>query len=466
MLDDKIVDRLKFIFGSVNVLTSKISMESYAYDSSPFTGHPEAVVFAESTDQVSQLMQLANPLGIAVLPRGAGTNLSGGCIPQYGGIVLAMNRLNKIIELDPVNETALVEPGVTNMALQKAAAIHNFMFAPDPASMRVATLGGNVAECAGGMRGVKYGVTRDHLLGLEIVLADGTIHQLGGKNRFSPGIDLTGIFCGSEGTFGVITKILVKLVPLQESKRTMLAVFDDLHKAGETVSKMISHGIIPTTLELMDRTMIRAVDDFLQLGFPRDAMAVLLIEIDGCEQELARSAETITALCHENSALTVKQAANEEEREELWLARRSGNGALGRIKPAYMVQDVTVPRHMLPKMLSFVADIARKYNIVIAQLAHAGDGNLHPHLLFDPLDKDEQQRVEQAAADIFLAALDAGGTLTGEHGVGIEKKPYMKLAFSSEDMQFMQEIKLALDPKLVLNRGKIIDIEEPRYDSK
>jgi glycolate oxidase len=403
-------------------------------------------------------MRLASRKELNVIPRGAGTNLSGGCIPTDGGIILALNRLDTIIEIDPVNETALVEPGVPNMALQHAAGAHGFMYAPDPASLRVATIGGNIAESAGGMRGVKYGVAKDHLLGLEVVLSDGEIVHLGENSKYFPGIDVTGIFCGSEGTFGIITKIRVKLTRLCQSTRTMMAIFGDLQNAGKTVSNIISHSIVPVTLEIMDRSMIRAVDDFLHLGLPRDAEALLLIEIDGCEEELDRQANQIVSICFETGATQVDKATSEAHRQDLWRARRSGNGALGRIKPAYMVQDVTVPRQKLPDMLSFVAEIAQKYDIVIAQLAHAGDGNLHPHLLYDPFDKEEYKRVEQAANEIFMAALDAGGTLTGEHGIGIEKKSYMELAFSPEDMAFMRDIKRALDPKVLLNRGKILDM--------
>ncbi len=460
MIGKEIMNELMQIFGKDNVLSSKISMEAYSYDSSPFYGMPEAVVIAENTEMVSRCMHLAQQQKINVIARGAGTNLSGGCVADQGGIILALNRLNSILEIDEINQTALVEPGVTNMALQNAAQTHGLMYAPDPASLRVATLGGNIAEGAGGMRGVKYGVAKDHLLGLEVVLADGEVVELGGNNRFFPGIDLTGIFCGSEGTFGIITKIRVRLVRIAESVRTLMAVFDSLEGAGETVAKIISSGIIPVTLEIMDRTMVRAVDDFLQLGLPRDAEALLLIEIDGCNEELDGQAEQIIAIAEETGASEVTLATTEQQRQDLWQARRSGNGALGRIKPAYMVQDVTVPRHRLPGMLKFVADIASQYNITIAQLAHAGDGNLHPHLLYDPFDLQEKERVEQAAGEIFKAALDCGGTLTGEHGIGIEKKQYLPMAFAPEDIEFMKDVKQALDPALILNRGKILDLAE------
>ena len=456
MLSPSVIGELRRIFGENDVLTSPIKLEAYAYDSSPFFAQPEVVVFAETTEEISRLMEVAAMHGIVVIARGAGTNLSGGCVPIHGGIVVALNRMNRILELDPVNETAWVEPGVTNMALQEAAAVHGYMFAPDPASLKVATIGGNVAECAGGMRGVKYGVTRDHLLALEVVLSDGQVVVLGEGGRFFPGIDVTGLFCGSEGTFGIITKIKVKLTPLAEALRTMMAVFDSLDRAGDTVSAIIAKGIIPTTLEIMDQVLVRAVDDFLQLGLPRQAEAILLIEVDGFAVEVDRQCQTIVAICEDLGATQVSRASSEEERKKLWLARRSGNGALGRIKAAYMVQDVTVPRYKLPKMLRLVADIAKKYQIVIAQMAHAGDGNLHPHLLYDPYDQAEKQRVEEAAKEIFHAALAEGGTLTGEHGIGIEKIEYMPCAFSQDDLEYMLEVKRALDPHLLLNRGKVL----------
>ena len=388
MLSPHVQRELTRIFGEDDVLTSPISCEAYAYDSSPFFAQPEAVVLADSTEEIGQLMELATRHGIVVIARGAGTNLSGGCVPTHGGIVVAMSRMNRILEIDPLNETAWVEPGVTNMALQEAVAAHGYMFAPDPASLKVATIGGNVAECAGGMRGVKFGVTRDHLLALEVVMSDGEVVMLGEGGKYLPGIDVTGLFCGSEGTFGIVTKIKVKLTPLAEAVRTMMAVFDSLDKAGDTVSAIIAKGIIPTTLEIMDQVLVRAVDDFLQLGLPREAEAILLIEVDGFAVEVDRQCETIVAICTRQGATRVSRANSEEERKNLWLARRSGNGALGRIKAAYMVQDVTVPRYKLPGMLRLVADIARKYGIVIAQMAHAGDGNLHPHLLYDPYDPD------------------------------------------------------------------------------
>jgi glycolate oxidase len=459
MIDQKILDELERIFGKANILTSKINLEAYSYDSSPFFGAPKAVVFAENAQQISRFMRFASKGGIPVIPRGAGTSLSGGCIAQNGEIILALNRLNRILEIDPLSETAWVEPGVINVALQEALAPYGFMYAPDPGSFRVSTIGGNVVEGAGGMRGVKYGVAKDHFLGAEAVLADGTIVQLGEYGKFYPGIDVTGMFCASEGTFGILTKIRVKLTRLAEATSTMMAAFDKLQDAGSAVSAIISNSIVPVTLEIMDKRMVQAVDDFLHLGLPRDAEALLLIELDGCKEEMQPLSQRVMTICQQNGATNVELAQTEAQRQDLWKARRSGNGALGRIKPAYMVQDVTVPRHKLPKMLEFVTDVAKRHDIIITQLAHAGDGNLHPHLLYDPKDPQEYERVEKAAEEIFKKAIEVGGTLTGEHGIGLEKKKYMPLAFTADDMDFMGNIKAALDPELLLNSDKILDIQ-------
>ncbi|WP_366924417.1 FAD-binding protein [Metallumcola ferriviriculae] len=458
-MQQSVISKLKSIVGKEDILTSKISREVYSYDSSPFIFEPDVVLFPESLEEVVEILQIAEKDAVPVVPRGAGTCLSGGAVPLNGGISLVLTKMTKILEVDTVNETALVEAGVPNLTLQKELQPVGFMFAPDPASQKVATIGGNVAECAGGIKGVKYGVTKDHVLGLEIVLAGGTVIHTGAlapAERFTP--DLTGIFSGSEGTFGVITKCLVKLTKNPEAVRTMMAVFGSLDQAGEAVSTIIARGIIPTTLEIMDKNQLRAVDDFLHLGFPREAEAVLLLEVDGYEVEIDRQVDTISGIFQEKQASSVQRARDDAEREKLWLARRSGNGALGRIKPAYMVQDVTVPRHKLPEMLRFVSEMSNKYNIIITQMAHAGDGNLHPHLLYEPNDTEEYERVEKASREIFQKAIDMEGTLTGEHGIGLEKLPFMKMQFTQADLNFMEKVKRALDPNLSLNRGKVLEL--------
>jgi len=456
-LTPEVINRLKKIVGNDDVLTSKVSMEIYAYDSSPFIYEPGAVVFPENTEEVAEIMKLANETGIKVVPRGAGTGVSGGAVTPDGGIILVVTKMDKILDIDTINETALVEAGVVNINLTRTVDSMGYLFSPDPASLKVATIGGNVAECAGGIRGVKYGVTKEHVLGMEVVLPTGEIVKFGGfPNLTDNRPNLAGIFNGSEGTLGVITKILVKLTKKPEAVRTMVALFDSLDKAGEVVSAIISKSIVPTTLEIMDRISIRAVDDFLNLGFPKDAEALLLIEVDGYEVEVDEQIGTIAEICKEMGATSYKKAGNEAERENLWKARRSGNASLGRIKPAFMVQDITVPRSKLPEMLRKVTELGQKHNVIIAQLAHAGDGNLHPQMLYDPKDKEEYRRAEEVSEEIFKAALDMEGCLSGEHGVGLEKLPYMELAFSEEELEFKAKMKKIIDPNLILNPGKII----------
>lgn len=455
----EVINNLRNIVGKEDVLTSRISLEMYSFDSSPYIFRPSAVVFPETTEEVVEIVKLANENNIKIVPRGSGTCLSGGAVTPDEGIIIVLTKMNKILEIDFINETALVESGVINMDITRAVENEGYMFAPDPSSFKVATIGGNVAECAGGIKGVKYGVTKEHVLGMEVVFPTGEIIQLGGfPNAADNRPNLTGIFSGSEGTFGIITKVLVKLTKKPEAVRTMIATFDSLDKAGQVVATVIARGIVPPTLEIMDKAIIRAVDDFLNLGFPRDAEALLLIEVDGYEVEVDEQIDAIVKICEEIGATSYKKAENEKERENLWLARRSGNGALGRIKPSYLVQDVTVPRSKLPDMFRKVTEIGEKYNIIIAQIAHAGDGNLHPHLLYNPKDEGEYHRAVEASEEIFKAALEMEGCLTGEHGIGLEKLPYMKLAFSKDDLNFKSQIKKLLDPNLVLNPGKIINL--------
>ncbi|KKM09134.1 hypothetical protein SY88_20560 [Clostridiales bacterium PH28_bin88] len=456
MISASLVKDLRQIMGEEEVLTSRMALENYAYDSSPFSYLPDAVVFPASTDQVAGVMKLAYREGIPLTPRGAGTCISGGPVPRHGGIVLVTTRMNRILDINPLNRCALVEAGVVNLDLQKALENTGLMFAPDPSSQKVSTIGGNAAECAGGIRGVKYGVTREHVLGAQVVLPDGEVVETGSLlSGDAPQVDLTGLLVGSEGTLGVITQVLVRLTRKPEAVQTLMAVFPSLEAAGNAVSRIIARGVIPPTLEIMDGAMTRAVDDFIHLGLPRDAEAVLLIEVDGYRTEIEPQVATIIDVLKECGVRSYRSASDEAERETLWLGRRSANGALGRIKPAYMVQDVTVPRDKLPEMLRRVTAIGENFGVTIAQLAHAGDGNLHPHLLYDPRQPGELALVDEASKAIFTAALELEGTLTGEHGIGLEKMDFMPLAFSSDDLDFMQKLKKAFDPKGLFNPGKM-----------
>ncbi|MEH0022997.1 MAG: FAD-linked oxidase C-terminal domain-containing protein [Desulfobacter sp.] len=451
------------ILGPERVRHSPLAREMYAFDSSPFSCLPDVVAFPETTAEVAAVVGIAGDHGVSVMPRGAGTCLSGGAVPVKGGISLSLTRMNRILDIDPFSRTALVEPGVVNLDLQKALAPHGLMFPPDPASQKVATIGGNVAECAGGIQGARYGVTKNYVQGLELVLADGSTVCTGLLSQAETmGPDMTGIFNGSEGAFAVITKILVSLRPVPQSCRTALAAFPGLGQAARAVSGIISQGIIPTALELMDQAMLRAVDDYAGIGFPEDAEAVLLMEVDGFDADLDRQLDLMARICRENGAADVQKASGPAEREDLWRARRSGNGALGRIRPAYMVHDVTVPRNHVAALLTRIRDIGICHNIIIAQMAHAGDGNAHPHLLYYPDEPDIDRRLHDATADIFRAALELGGTISGEHGIGLEKQPFMGMQFSGEDLDFMEKIRACLDPHHRLNPGKILPAPKDR----
>jgi len=433
-------------------------LDLYARDSSAFVHQPEAVVFPGTAEEAAKVLGLAHRRGWPVTPRGAGTSLSGGAVPSRGGLALVLTRLNQVLDIDLVAETALVEAGVVNLDLSDRLAPHGYMFPPDPASQRVSTLGGNIAENAGGIKGIKYGLTKHHVLGLEVVLDNGEMTRTGAlaEGPAALGPDLTGLFLGSEGTLGLVTKALVKITPLPQAYRTVSAVFTELGRSGRAVSEIIAAGIIPTAMEIMDRRLTQALEDYLHLGFPREAEAVLLIEIDGLGPELEPQLEKIMELCRRSGAVSLKAAAGNEERERLWLARRSGNGALGRLKPAMVVQDVAVPIRRLPDMLQLVQKTAARHEVIIVQMAHAGDGNIHPHLLYHPDDQAEYQRCLAASADIFNDSLALDGNITGEHGIGLEKVEFMDLQFTAEELKFQSFMKKALDPAGGLNPDKIL----------
>lgn len=457
MLDKDTLKELIRIVGRENVLTSEVSLATYMYDATLLYGKPDVVVFVENAQQIASILKLANSKGIPVTPRGAGMGLSGGTVPHRGGIVIVMTRMNRILEIDVQNRVAVVEPGVTNMELQKAVAPYGLMYAPDPASQKVSTMGGNFGENAGGMRGIKYGVTKDHILGVELVLPTGDIVTIGGKwEPIVPELNLLALLIGSEGTLGIATKIIVRLLPLPRAVKTLLAVYNTLEEAGNSVSQIVAHGIIPTTLELMDNKVIQAVEEWLHIGLPLEAGAVLLIEVDGWGPELERQAEKIKEICQANGATQVQLARDAVERDNLWLARRSAIGAMARLKPCYDLEDATVPRSRLPEMLRRVEAIAEKYRIPIGMLAHAGDGNLHPLVLFDERDQEEMERVHRTREEIFRAALELGGTLSGEHGIGLGKLDFMPLAFTPAELDFMRRERKAFDPNGILNPGKFI----------
>lgn len=456
MLTTNFLEQVTKIVGRGNCLQDTLSIELYSYDSSPFIHAPEAIALPGSTAELAEIVRLAHQHQVPLVPRGAGTSLSGGAVAKEGGLLLALTRLNRVLELDLLAETVLVECGVVNLDLQKYLEPFGYMFPPDPASQKSSTLGGNIAENAGGIKGVKYGICKHHVLGLSLILDDGQVVRTGAlaENPNTP--DLTGIFMASEGALAIVAEALLRITPLPKDYRTISAVFDDLGKSGQAVSEIIAAGILPTGMEIMDHQLIAALEDYLHLGFPLDAEAMLLIELDGLGPELDRQMEAVFEICKKSGATGLSMASSPEERDQLWLARRSGNGAMGRIKPATIVQDVAVPIDKLPGMLRLVQDVARKHEVTIVQIAHAGDGNLHPHLLYNPYDDGEYQRCLAASHDIFQSALDAGGTLTGEHGIGLEKIDFMDKQFSRDELEFMAKIKMIMDPGGRLNPSKVL----------
>ncbi|ABB13653.1 FAD-binding oxidoreductase [Carboxydothermus hydrogenoformans] len=457
MLSKKIVEELWEIVGKENVITDPIVLEVYGIDASPYSSIPKAVIFPENTEQIIKLVKLASREDLPIIPRGAGTSLCGGVVPVKSDIILVLTKMKEVIEINKKDGYAVVEPGLTNGELQEILKPYGFMFAPDPSSFSVSTIGGNVGANAGGIKGVKYGVTSNHLLGLEVVMPDGELIKTGILSpNYGVEHDITGLFCGSEGTFGIITKIAVKLTPLPQSIGTLLTFFTSLHDAGQAVSDIIAEGIIPTTLEIMDKITAKAVNEYINLGLRPETEALLLIEVDGLEAEIPGTLARIERILHKNNCISVSKAQTPEERELLWRARRSNAGAMGRIRPLNITQDIVVPRDKLPEMISTTQEIAKKFNVLIGQVAHAGDGNVHPIFLYYPWDHDELERVEKACDEVIKLAIDLGGTISGEHGIGIEKLKYMSWEFSPEDLNFMKQIKECLDPKGILNAGKVI----------
>jgi len=455
VLDEKITKELRKIVGEKNYLDTPEDLMSYSYDAFVSEARPEVVLLPSSTERVSDIMKIAYREEIPVTPRGAGTNISGGSVPMMGGIVLAFTRMNRILEIKKEDRLVVVQPGVINAELQAEVEKRGLFYPPDPASMSVCTMGGNVAENAGGPRGVKYGVTRDYIMGLTVVLPDGRIIRVGGRTvKNVTGIDLVSVFTGSEGTLGIITEITCKLLPKPEANQTMQAIFHDLDRAGKTVAKIMEEGVVPVALELMDSVVINLVEDSAHIGLPREAEGVLLIMMDGPQESVKLQIENIAQLCRNQGATEVRIAKNPEEENALWFARRTAFGVMARSRPNCIVEDVTVPVSAVPTMVREIVAIARKYELVIGVLAHAGDGNMHPLILTDEREEDEWGRTQNAIRDIVLKAAELGGTLSGEHGIGMAKDQFLDLV--KETRQFMGEIKKAIDPKGILNPGKFV----------
>jgi glycolate oxidase len=456
MENQELIERLKEIVGPEHVLCSEMDLTLYGYDASLEKGKPDVVVLPNSAEEVSRVAALACEGKIPIIGRGSGTNLSGGTIPTKGGIVIHFSRMNRVLEVDLPNRTVTVEPGVITLDLQNMLLKKGFVYAPDPASQKVSTLGGNFGENSGGPHCLKYGVTTNHVLGAEVVLYDGSIIWTGGKTQDNPGYDLTGLLVGSEGTLGIAVKLMLKLIQAPEKVKTMLAVYNTIQDASNTVSAIISEGIVPATLEMMDKLVLKAVEDSVHAGYPLDAAAVLIIELDGMEDGMDRQAEKILEICKRHQVREVRLARSEAERAELWAGRKGAFGAVSRLRPSYLVCDGTVPRTKLPEVLAKVIEVGEKYDLPIGNVFHAGDGNLHPLILFDERDPEMLQKVHSAAAEILKICVEAGGTISGEHGIGTEKLKEMSLIFSESDFEFMRTIKRAFDPYDMWNPGKVI----------
>ena len=458
-LDNRILSRLREILGAANVLTAKEDLIPYSFDgTAAMQQMPGCVVFAQSTEHVVAVLKLANETKTPIVTRGSGTGLSGGSLPSTDCIVLCLVKLNRILELDRANLTMLVEPGVTTLQIADAATGAGLFYPPDPGSMKISTIGGNVAENSGGLRGLKYGITRNYVMGLEVVLPDGEVCWTGNKCvKDVAGYSLRDLFIGSEGTLGVITKVLLRLIPKPATKKTMVATFAQMDQAAQTVSDIIAAQIIPCTLEFLDRTTIRCVEDFAKVGLPLDCEALLLMETDGHAGPVADEAAKMEECARKNGALEVRVAKDEAEATKLATARRSAFSALARLSPTTILEDATVPRSELAKMIRFVAAVAKKYNLRVGTFGHMGDGNLHPTFLTDERNKDEMHRVEEAFKEIFNEAIRLGGTITGEHGIGVAKKSFLPKFAGDAQMRVMRELRRALDPNGILNPGKMFD---------
>ena len=455
-LGTAVLDELRGIVGAPHVLTTDGDVEPFSRDATPlFRAKPDAVVLPATTREVSAVLALATRHGIPVTPRGAGSNLSAATIPEHGGIVLVLTRMNRVLEVSGAELLAVVEAGATTAALSDAAAAHGLLYAPDPGSRTVSTVAGNVATCAGGLRGLKYGVTRNYVLGLEVVLPTGEILRTGGRLwKDVAGYDLTRLLTGSEGTLAVITEVTVGLLPLPAAAGTGVAYFDHLADAGRAVAKIIADGTLPATLEFLDNRCINAVEDFARLGLDRDAGALLLFGDDGSADVVAGSLRRMADACSAIGARDVTLAADVAQAEALLAARRCSLPALARLAPITMLEDVTVPRPRLAEMVDEIDRIAARHDVVCATFGHAGDGNLHPTIVFDPQDGDAQHRAEAAFDEVFRTAMRLDGTITGEHGVGAAKRPWLAARLGEDQLALLRRIKTAFDPAGILNPGK------------
>jgi len=457
MLSREVSEKLISIVTKENFADSKTECLVYSYDATPnFQSMPDAVVSPRNKEEVAKIVKLCNDYKIPIVPRGSGTNLCAGTCPTEGGIVLLFKHMNNILEIDEENLTITVQPGVITLDMIHAIEEKGLFYPPDPSSMKISTIGGNINENSGGLRGLKYGVTRDYVIGLEAVLPNGDIIRTGGKlAKDVAGYDLTRLLVGSEGTLGVITEATLKLIPMPETRKTMLVHYQNLSAAAKSVSKIIANKIFPTTLEFLDQPTLKVVEDFAQIGLPTNVEAVLLIEQDGPAEVVERDMKKISEVCKQEQAVSIQMAATEEEADALRTARRSALSAVARLKPTTILEDATVPRSEIANMVKAINEITEKYQLTICTFGHAGDGNLHPTCATDARDHEEMERVELAFSEIFEKAIELGGTITGEHGVGAMKAPYLEWKLKKEGIAAMKAIKVAFDPNNIMNPGKV-----------
>ncbi|MEK7405210.1 MAG: FAD-linked oxidase C-terminal domain-containing protein [Acidobacteriota bacterium] len=460
MIPPEAKQQLAALLGPRGCLDRPEDLMLYEYDGSVDKGRPELVVFPRSTEEVAGIVKITAAHGIPLVARGAGTGLSGGAIPIEGGVVVAFTRMNHMLSLEPENERAVVEPGVANLDVTLAVQGRKYFFAPDPSSQRACTIGGNVAENASGPHTLAYGVTGNHVLGLEAVLADGTVITTGGEEADLAGYDLTGLLTGSEGTLALVTKVVLRLLRQPEAVKTILAIYDSAEDAGRTVTEITARAITPVALEMMDGVMLRMVEEATHAGYPMDAEAVLLIELEGLKEAIEEQAQQVCEVCQACRAREVRLARSAEERELLWKGRKNAFGAVGRVSPFYYVQDGVVPRTQIAPTLRLIQEVSRKYGLAISNIFHAGDGNMHPLILFDARRPGDLDKARAAAEEILRHCIEAGGTITGEHGVGMEKIGLMPLLFDADTLETFARFKALFDPAGLLNPGKVLPAAE------
>jgi glycolate oxidase len=458
-----LVDQLREALGPGSVFEATEDVVMYEYDYGLDRAMPQLVALPRSTAEVQAIVRAARAAGVPIVARGAGTGISGGAVPSRGGVVVSLARMNRILDIDAANRCAVVQPGVVNLDLSVAAEPYGLFFAPDPSSQKASTIGGNIANNAGGPHCLSLGVTVNHILGVEMVLHDGGVVRVGGTAPDTPGLDLTGVIVGSEGTLGVVTEATVRLMPIAEAVRTTLALFASVEAASEAVSALIGRGVVPSALEMMDRLAISAIEAAFHAGYPPEAGAVLLVEVDGLVEQVDSQAAVVDQVCRAAGALDIRLAATAEERARLWAARKGAASAMGRIAPNYYLHDAVVPRTRLPRILAQVVEIGQRYELPIANLFHAGDGNLHPMILFDVRQPGILDRVMAAGREILTRCIEAGGTITGEHGVGLEKQAFMPLIFSPADLDVMGRVRSAIDPGGNFNPAKVLPTADPGH---